>query len=388
MAAAGAAGSKLHAARVTDTGLLYLQPKSAAGMADGPVAGAAAIPAGPQFAPGFRGALPDPPVGAGLDGNATGGPAVRQPASRKLLQPVGSDERWEVTSPTAHAFPWRAVGYIASGCSGSLIGPSTVLTAGHVSRAGGCGCGCGCEPGVVEIDRANASWHDSQPVVLPQHPPTLPWLRPSAPPATVRVRHHLPHLFQGPALHARYARRRAALLPPPRPHLPGMVHPHGGALGQRDHLVRELACRGKGGVLGAGVRHAIRKGVRRRRAPGGGLRSQQAPLFTRHAPPCLQVQQCKTRCAVRGRLPALPDAAGLCLGPGADHAQEVSLGLVVSGQPRHRAVGGADAGAEGLQALVLDFFMQPHPSNATPTLELCFHHPTPNAALLATSSDT
>lgn len=128
---AGAAGAKLHAARITDTGLLYLQPRSAAGTAGGPVAGAVGAAPGPQFAPGFHGSLPDPA------GNATGAPAGRQQASRKLLQPVGTDERWQVTSPTAHAYPWRAVGYIASGCSGSLIGPSTVLTAGHVSR--GCG---------------------------------------------------------------------------------------------------------------------------------------------------------------------------------------------------------------------------------------------------------
>lgn len=129
LAGAGGAGARLHAARITDTGLLYLQPKSAAGAGGSPVAGAAALPAGPQFAPGFRGSLPD------HTGNATGVPSGRQQASRKLLQPVGTDDRWQITSPTAHAYPWRAVGYIASGCSGSLIGPSTVLTAGHVSRA-------------------------------------------------------------------------------------------------------------------------------------------------------------------------------------------------------------------------------------------------------------
>ncbi|KAL4425886.1 hypothetical protein ABPG75_009902 [Micractinium tetrahymenae] len=129
---AAPAGGKLHAARITNTGLLYLQPKSAAGAAGGgPVAGAAAVPAGPQPTAGFRGALPDPPAGADPGSNATGGAAGRQQASRKLLQPVGTDDRWQITSPTAHAFPWRAVGYIDSGCSGSLVGPSTVLTAGH-----------------------------------------------------------------------------------------------------------------------------------------------------------------------------------------------------------------------------------------------------------------
>lgn len=42
---------------------------------------------------------------------------------------IGVDQRVQVFSTTT--YPWRAVGRIATGCTGTLIGPRHVLTAGH-----------------------------------------------------------------------------------------------------------------------------------------------------------------------------------------------------------------------------------------------------------------
>lgn len=47
---------------------------------------------------------------------------------RKLKDIHGRDDRFETTS---HAYPWSAVGYLGTGCSGALIARRTVLTAGH-----------------------------------------------------------------------------------------------------------------------------------------------------------------------------------------------------------------------------------------------------------------
>lgn len=42
---------------------------------------------------------------------------------------IGTDERTRVSPATG--WPWRAIGRIAVGCSGALVGPRHVLTAGH-----------------------------------------------------------------------------------------------------------------------------------------------------------------------------------------------------------------------------------------------------------------
>lgn len=119
-AGAGAARRGVAASRITRDGLLYLMPLSSA------MALRSSSPT-QQSLPAFRGSLssvPSEPATA----NRTGRPR----SSRKLLQPTGADDRWEITSSNgAHTFPYTAVGMITGGCSGVLIGPSTVLTAGH-----------------------------------------------------------------------------------------------------------------------------------------------------------------------------------------------------------------------------------------------------------------
>lgn len=107
-------------ARITNTGLLYLQSEAAF------KAAVATASAGSEIhsVAGHRGSLPTANVTR--PANSTGAPS-----NRKLLV-QGTDERWEVTSGNgAHTWPYRAVGHVRTGCSGALIGPSTVLTAGH-----------------------------------------------------------------------------------------------------------------------------------------------------------------------------------------------------------------------------------------------------------------
>lgn len=107
------------ASRITRSGLLYLLPRSSA-------AAARSALVQQQFIPAFRGSL----ASTGSQEGASG--ARIRWRSRKLLEPVGRDDRWEVTSFNgAHVYPYTAVGMLTSGCSGGLIGPSTVLSAGH-----------------------------------------------------------------------------------------------------------------------------------------------------------------------------------------------------------------------------------------------------------------
>jgi glutamyl endopeptidase len=63
-------------------------------------------------------------IGAGAR-EGGGGP---RPA-REQRQVLGSDDRERVTDTTV--FPFRAIGYLGTGCSGTLVGPRHVLTAGH-----------------------------------------------------------------------------------------------------------------------------------------------------------------------------------------------------------------------------------------------------------------
>lgn len=121
------AGS-ITASRVTSSGLVYLQSEKAAAAAS---KAASAALGGKTSVASHRGTLPTTPVRTKPPTNGT----------RKLLAINGNDDRWEVTSWNgAHSWPYRAVGHIRSGCSGALIGPATVLTAGHVSP---CPCAAG-----------------------------------------------------------------------------------------------------------------------------------------------------------------------------------------------------------------------------------------------------
>jgi glutamyl endopeptidase len=55
-----------------------------------------------------------------------------EPVARDKPRPrdvIGSDDRERVTATTS--FPYRVVGYLQTGCTGTLIGPRHVLTAGH-----------------------------------------------------------------------------------------------------------------------------------------------------------------------------------------------------------------------------------------------------------------
>ncbi|HXL69181.1 MAG TPA: serine protease [Xanthobacteraceae bacterium] len=63
-------------------------------------------------------------IGAGA---REGGGGPRPP--REQRQVLGSDDRERVTDTTV--FPFRAMGYLGTGCSGTLVGPRHVLTAGH-----------------------------------------------------------------------------------------------------------------------------------------------------------------------------------------------------------------------------------------------------------------
>ena len=60
-------------------------------------------------------------------GAREGGGAPRPP--REQRQVLGSDDRERVNDTTV--FPFRAIGYLGTGCSGTLVGPRHVLTAGH-----------------------------------------------------------------------------------------------------------------------------------------------------------------------------------------------------------------------------------------------------------------
>lgn len=44
---------------------------------------------------------------------------------------IGPDSRKRVTGDTIRKFPWRAIAHLSNGCSGVMIGPRTVATAGH-----------------------------------------------------------------------------------------------------------------------------------------------------------------------------------------------------------------------------------------------------------------
>jgi V8-like Glu-specific endopeptidase len=113
-AAAGVAGASPFAVRITPTGDLYVGRLG--NLPTGPVSAAPARPAGPQAA--AAGAANGEPPSI----NAT-------QAHRKLLAGniVGRDDRYEIDM---HTYPYTAVGFVASGCSGSMVGPRTVLTAG------------------------------------------------------------------------------------------------------------------------------------------------------------------------------------------------------------------------------------------------------------------
>lgn len=67
-----------------------------------------------------------------LPNDATDGdPLVSDTYRGRKLRLVGADDRKELTSKNgAHNWPWRTVGHVRTGCSGALIAPSTVLTAG------------------------------------------------------------------------------------------------------------------------------------------------------------------------------------------------------------------------------------------------------------------
>jgi glutamyl endopeptidase len=74
-----------------------------------------------------------PPTGKGPDNEFEGEKETGQGAAPKAeaaaRSVLGFDERTRVYATTS--FPYRAMGRIASGCTGTLIGPRHVLTAGH-----------------------------------------------------------------------------------------------------------------------------------------------------------------------------------------------------------------------------------------------------------------
>lgn len=74
-----------------------------------------------------------PPSSGSLPGAVAGAKLGRQLASsararRALTAVYGKDDRIEIDQ---HNYPASAVGFVNSGCTGTLIGPRTVLTAGH-----------------------------------------------------------------------------------------------------------------------------------------------------------------------------------------------------------------------------------------------------------------
>ena len=113
---------------MTSTGLVYLQSEKAAKLSAN---AAVAALGGKTVAAGHIGTLPT------AAGAAKPPPKNGTAGGNRKLMTVGNgrDDRWEVTSTNrAHTWPFRTVGHIVTGCSGTLVDRHTVLTAGHVSR--------------------------------------------------------------------------------------------------------------------------------------------------------------------------------------------------------------------------------------------------------------
>ncbi|KAI7842729.1 hypothetical protein COHA_003659 [Chlorella ohadii] len=115
-AAARAASASLVATMVTPAGDIYARiekgPKAAARGAVSSLRGTLLRSNRTFDAPAM--------TAAPANGSATAG--------RKLRAVKGPDDRREYDD---HNYPWSAIGFIASGCTGALVGPRTVLTAGH-----------------------------------------------------------------------------------------------------------------------------------------------------------------------------------------------------------------------------------------------------------------
>ena len=69
----------------------------------------------------------DAKLGADL-GSERGGEALE--GGRGDLEPQHANDDRTVRSPTT-SWPWRTIGYITTGCTGTLVGPSVVVTAAH-----------------------------------------------------------------------------------------------------------------------------------------------------------------------------------------------------------------------------------------------------------------
>lgn len=73
--------------------------------------------------------LSDSYAGKGKRGGKSGGGAEKRADDASAESVIPPDTRVQVTSTTT--YPWRTMGRVDVGCSGTLIGPRHVLTAGH-----------------------------------------------------------------------------------------------------------------------------------------------------------------------------------------------------------------------------------------------------------------